>query len=406
VVSYGQKPTFKGKPSSNLDYVKRALKAVNVGTSGKENVGQAVEAVLDRYGKAGFDSILIAAMTDEAGDDINNPVLLRRLIKRMRNHRAQFYVFGYESVFAARKKRVTLKLDPEMMRGKDRNAIRGFEGKTIHGWANGGPESPRPELWWGNNWHTWHHWGATLNSLPSGFGMYALNRMVLATRGTYFLLKRESDYDQDKLYAKYKPDICDKFTYDKRMKEITLRREVGEAWRQLGTFYLSADLRTDEHVGQMLQKAKAGRSYCIQRAKQLDSLMKRSQPQGHNWSRWLAHAALTRAELLRLRFMLGQYAATLDQARRRYGNNLRRRKKRILIRHGKAPDDYRGPKQAKQEHDVAMQYIQLVMEQHKGTPWEQLAKRMKRHVHPWKATLADHPEPRPADYKGPPSLEF
>ena len=403
VVSYGQKPTFKGKPSSNLDYVKNALKSVKVGTSGKENVGAAIQAVLGQYGKAGFKNILIAAMTDESGDDVNNPVLLQRIIKRMRATNTRFYVFGYESVFAARKKRVQLKLDPKQMRGEDRNAIRGFEGRTIWGWADGGPESPRPELWWGQNWYRWAHWGATLNSLPSGFGMYALNRMVLATGGTYFVLKKESDYDQEKLYAKYKPDICSKFTYDRRTDSNRLRKVLGEVWGEMGTFYLHYDLRTQKQVSHFLEGAKHGRNYCIQRAKQIDSLIKNSRPQGHNWTRWIAHAELTRAELLRLRFMLGQYYAAVSSERAQYGGNLRERKKRIIVRRGKAPDDYHGPRQAKQEHDLAKQFIQLVAERHKGTPWEVLAKRMQKNLYPWKTTLEDYPPKAPPQ---PPSLSF
>lgn len=406
VVSYGRQPHFKGKPSSNLNYVKKALQSVQVGTSGQENVGSAIEAVLDRFGKAGYKNILIAAMTDEAGDDIQNPVMLQRLVNRMRKRNTHFYVFGYEAVFCARKKRVKLKLDPENMRGQDRNAIRGFEGETIWGWADGGPEAPRPELWWGENWHRWHRWGATLNSLPSGFGMYGLNRMVLATGGTYFVLKAESDYDQKKLYAKYKPDICTKFTYDKRMQNIDLRRQLKATWGQIGTFYLNYDLRSDKAVSQALRRARQGRDYCIQRAKQINSLINNSKPQGHNWTRWIAHAELTRAELLRLRFMLGQYYSTLSQAQNEYGSNLRGRKKRIIMHRGKAPKDYKGPKQAKQEHDLAQAQITLLIDKHKGTPWEVLAKRMKGHIHPWRASLQDWPKPRPPGAPRPPSLSF
>ena len=403
VVSYGREPQFKGKPSSNLDYVQKALESVQVGQSGKENVGAAVEMVLDRFGKAGYKNILIAAMTDESGDDIQNPVLLQRLINRMRQQSAHFYVFGYESVFCARKKRVRLKLDPENMRGEDRNAIRGFEGRTIWGWADGGPESPRPELWWGQNWYRWAHWGATLNSLPSGFGMYALNRMVLATGGTYFLLKKESDYDQQKLYAKYKPDICTKFTYDERMKNIPLRRALGQVWREMGTFYLRYDLRTQQQVSNSLKRARQGRDYCIQRAKQLNNMINNSKAEGHNWSRWMAHAELTRAELLRLRFMLGQYYAKLAQSRDNFGGNLRQREKRIIVHRGKVPDDYAGATEAKKEYDLARQYIELVKEKHKGTPWAVLAERMQRNLFPWKTTLRDYPQPGPPQ---PPSLSF
>ena len=398
VVSFGDRPRFVGKPSSNLSYVKQALGGVKVDPSGRENLGAAVEAVLKRHGNGAYKHILIGAMTDEAGDDVQDPVTLARVIKRMRKNNARFYAFGYESVFGARRKRVHLKLDPERIRAVDRKAIRGFEGETIHGWANGGPDSPRPELWWGSNWRRWHHWGATLNSLPSGFGMYTLNRMALYTGGTYFMLEMESDYDQDKLYAKYKPDICSTFEYDKRMSENPLRHALAATWEQIGTFYLDHDLRSEKEVSRMLREAVKGRNYCIRRAGEIHHLAQTSVGDRHNRSRWLAHAELTRAELLRLRFMLGQYHQTLKKARANYGGELRRREKRIIIHRGRAPQDYHGPAQAKREHDLALQHIELTIERHRGTPWAVLGQRMKRGLHPWKASLKDTPEPRPADH--------
>lgn len=406
VVSYGREPRFVRKPSSNLTYVQNALKAVEIGTSGEENVGAAVELVLDRFAGAGYDHILIAAMTDEAGDDIRNPVMLQRVINRLRKNNAQFYVFGHESVFCARRKRVQLKLEPDAMRAGDRDAIRGFEGQTIHGWADGGPESPRPELWWGQNWHRWQRWGATLNNLPSGFGMYALNRMVLASGGQYFLLKKDSDYDQQKLYAKYKPDITSVFEYDRRMRNDRLRRELNATWNEIGTFYLPCDLRSDRSVEKSLRAARRGRDYCISRARELSGLISQSQPREHNWTRWMAHAELTRAELLRLRFMLGQYYSVLREARSDFGNALRQRKKRILMRRGKAPEDYMGPERARRERELAATQISLIIDKHSETPWAVLAKRMQKHLHPWTASLADWPEDRPDRRTGRPDFEF
>ena len=55
--------------------------------------------------------------------------------------------------------------------------------------------------------------------------MYALNRIAMATQGTYFILKdaKESPYDQRKMFARYHPDISTVFEYHKRNKNVELR---------------------------------------------------------------------------------------------------------------------------------------------------------------------------------------
>jgi len=403
VVSFGREPTFKCEPSADLDYVKAALQDVEVDVSGEENVGQAINTVLDRYGDAGYRTLLIAAMTDESGDDIKDPVLLERTIKRMRQKKAHFFVFGYESTFCAQLKRIQMKLDPELMRGSDRDAIRGFEGQTIWGWAFGGPEAPRPELWWGQNWHTWAHWGGHLNDLPSGFGMYGLNRMVLATGGIYFLLKPESHYDEEKLYAKYKPDICSVFTYKERMKSVALRDELNAIWHELSRFYLPYDLRNNKQIQQQLDASRVGRDYCVARAVRLKKILENSQMVGDNWTRWEAHGELTLAELVRLRFMLGQYHEVL---KRTWEQNRRvvPPKKRYIVTRGKVPTDYVGGAHAKAEYDLALEYIELVIAKHKDTPWEKAALRMKQHLFPWQCRVVDIP--KPSGQPSPPGLAF
>jgi hypothetical protein len=404
VVGYGSQPKFKCKPSADLDYVKAALRNVEVESSGRENVGAAVETVLDRYADADYDNLLIAAMTDESGDDIKNGPLLERVILRMRRARAQFFVFGYEATFCAQKRRITFKLDPDAVTGPDREAIRGFEGRVIHGWANGGPESPRAELWWGQNWHRWRYWGAHLNDLPSGFGMYGLNRMVLSTGGIYFLIESESDYDEEKLYAKYKPDICSKHVYDRRMRASELRRELQEIWGELGYFNLPHDIRSDRVVNNYLEKSRLGRTYCMERARRVRRLMRSSEPRGNNWTRWLAHADITLAELLRYRFMLGQYHEVLKRTWNKQGRFVPDGK-RYVMRRGTAPEDFVGPKAAKEEYDLARQRIQLVIDRHRGTPWETLAKRVQDDIFPWRCSFEDIPK-RPPPPPNPPALSF
>ncbi|MFW6457714.1 MAG: vWA domain-containing protein [Planctomycetota bacterium] len=398
VMSYGEEPKLKGQPSDDLDYVKEALGSVSVETSGKENVGAGIEMILDKYEDSEYENILVACLTDEAGDDIQDPVVLKRAVNRMRKTNTRFFVFGYEAVFATRKKRVHLKLDEdnlETMQGEDRDAMRGYEGKTVFGWADAGPASPRPELWWGDDWRRWKRWGATVEGIYSGFGMYALNHMTLATNGTYFILEDESEeYDLDKMMAKYRPDICDKFEYDKRNERSELRKALSETWKEIGRFYLETNLHTEKAVKKNIRRAEEGRDYCIQRAKQIDKLIDESEPEGQNSERWIAHAELTRAELLRLRFMLGEYYLTLSEAAKEHSGaikNLKQKDKRIIMRRGKAPDDYKGPQQAKKERSLAKEFIETTIDKHNDTPWGVLSKRMNKNIFPWKAKLEDKP---------------
>jgi hypothetical protein len=133
-------------------------------------------------------------------------------------------------------------------------------------------------------------------------------------------------------------------------------------------------------------------------------MVESSKPVGINWTRWEAHAQLTLAELLRFRFMLGQYHEVLRQSWDRMGRVMPP-KKRLVFTHGKVPEDWVGPKQAKEEYDAALQYIERVINMHRGTPWEEAAKRLQAGVAPWKCELTDVPGPGGGG-PGPPSLAF
>ena len=407
VMQFGKTATFACKPSTDLEYIKNALRSVESDRSGVENTGLAVGKALEDYGKAGQKYLLIAVMTDEAGDDIENPALLEHLIERMRQLKAQFFVFGYEASFCTRLKEVSV--PAAAFRGRDLAEFKAFadaskkklEEISVRGWAEGGPECPRPELWWTENWSNWQTWGGSFNNIPSGFGMYALNRMALATGGIYFLLRPESKYDEEKLYARYKPDICSVLQYKKRMQEVDLRRTLEATWVQIGQFHLGNDLRDAEQVQQAMAKAIAGRTFCISRAEQLKSLSQNSKPVGDNWGRWLAHADVTVAELLRFRFMLGQYHEVL-RAQWQKAKGQMPEGKRLVFSQGRAPDDFVGADAAKKEYDEAAQYIELVTDKHKGTPWEIMGQRLRQGLHPWKCDMVDVPKPQPPPATPPP----
>jgi len=398
VVSFGRGYKYECEPTNDLNVVKAALGRIEIDTSGVENVGQAISAVLGRFG-AHYQRVLMAVMTDEAGDDIYNPSLLESVIQQMRGANATLCVFGRESTFACRKEFVTFKLDPKVLRAADLNAIRGFEGQTMTGWADTGPESPRPQLWWVPSWYNWTAWGGNLTNLPSGFGMYGLNRMVLATGGIYFLLTVESHYDEEKLYARYAPEICSVARYGSELRENPLKSKLMSIWQQMGKAYPSCYLASGEAVANALRAAGKGQAFCLKEANALGSVLRSSPRAGSNWRRWRAHADLTLAELLRVHFLLGQYQVVLQ----RQWEKLRKKipaGKRIVLHKGKAPDDYIGGPAAKREHDTAKRMIEQVIENYGDTPWEVAAKRMLEGLKPWKSAV----EPLPG--RGPPSLAF
>jgi len=400
VVGFGRNYRFLCEPTSDLAQVKAALGKVRVDTSGIENTGQAISGTLTRYGK-GYKHILIGVMTDEAGDDIYNPQVLEALIKQLREMKATLCVFGRESAFGCRKEFIRFKLDPELLREADLAAIRGFEGRTMEGFADTGPESPRPELWWTPSWHTWTQWGGNLSNLPSGFGMYGLNRMTLATGGIYFLLKVESDYDEERLYARYKPDICSVSAYLARVKKVPLKRELVNTWIQMGKLYGPYQITKRKQAVDAVESARKGRAFCIAKAKELQHLLDASRPVGENWLRWRAHAELTIAELLRLRFMLGEYHYALSKVIDKIPREMPEGKW-IVVRKGKVPDDYAGLPEEKAEYDLAKRMIQRVIDNHPKTPWETAARRMLNGLNPWRCSLEDRPKGRPM----PPSLAF
>jgi hypothetical protein len=390
VVSYGKAPNFECQPSADLEYIKNALRGVTSDRSGVENLGLALEAVLDRFANTGYKYLLIAAMTDEAGDDVNNPVVLERAIKRIREAKGRFFVFGYESIFCARKKPVTI--SAAQFKGQDRAEYEKYakatgkklEEITISGLADAGPECPMPELWWAQT------------ALPSGFGMYALNRMALATDGIYFLLKPESKYNEEKLYAKYKPDICSVFAYRERLSEVPLRRKLVELWAQFQTnrFPLGEDLRSAQQVQQVLDTSVQARGYYTAQAGELRQLLDTSPPVGDTWSRWEAHGELTLATLLVNRFVVGQYHEVVRRGWDKIEGAVPP-KKRLVVRTGQAPKDFVGPEAAKAEYDTALGYIERMVEKHKGTPWETLAAQLKGSLHPWTCALEDIPASSP-----------
>lgn len=379
VYSYGQKFAERGPASSDLEATKKALSSIQPDDSGDENVVAALNAALDQYGgKAKF--ILVAALTDERGTDVDNDSLLESTIAKMRRFNARFFVFGREAVFCSRKKDVEITIG----------------GKKFTNQADCGPEAPGIELW-----QRGFLWGTDVRNIPSGFGMFELNRMVLATDGIYFLLEPESDYDEKRLYAMYPPDVCSTRQYAALMSQTPIRRLLKSVWESMDKMEVPTDLRSDDVIDKAIGQAKNYRNWCSQEAASLYQMYTGKPQEERHWMRWVAHAQVTTAELLRRKYELGQYIECLEEVKRQ-AKAIPSGKRITLERSGQA----RGGRAAVQELETTKKVMEDAYAAHVKTPWAELLKRMTTTLVPgMDAKLGDIPKPQPhTKQPGPPPV--
>lgn len=197
VVTFGQQTNFlMREPTDNFQEIQDAVLNATNDPSGVENVFSSVSQVIDRWHKYRVDQgrrILIITVTDEAGDDHGTPLDLA--IAKCRRYGAVAYVLGPAAPFGKRRGYVPY-VAPE-------------DKKTYYIPVDLGPESVVVENVDIPFWHD----GPQYENLSSGFGPYALSRLVKETGGVYFTtqmttmagLQTVGTYDPHLMKA-YEPD--------------------------------------------------------------------------------------------------------------------------------------------------------------------------------------------------------
>jgi len=197
VVAFGQGTQFlTNEPTEKFVEIDDAFAALQNDPTGVENIFGAISQVMDRWSKYRVDQgrrILLVTVTDEAGDDHGRPLDLA--IAKCRRYGALAYVIGPASPFGKRKGFVPY-IAPE-------------DSKTYQLPVDLGPESVVVEnvvlpFWYNGPQH---------DDLSSGFGPYALSRLVRETGGVYFRtnmttmagLATIGDYDPHVMKA-FEPD--------------------------------------------------------------------------------------------------------------------------------------------------------------------------------------------------------
>ncbi|MEX0728548.1 MAG: vWA domain-containing protein [Planctomycetaceae bacterium] len=171
VVAFGEAAIFAHKePTDDVDEVVSAIGSVQNDPSGKENVFGAVRQVIDRWAKYRSQSgrrVMLIVVTDEAGDDYADH--LEASIARCRGLGVKSYVIGPPAVFGRRQGFVPY-VAPE-------------NGRTYQLPVDLGPESAVISQLWMPFWYG----GPQHEYMTSGFGPYALTRLVHETGGVYFM---------------------------------------------------------------------------------------------------------------------------------------------------------------------------------------------------------------------------
>ena len=169
VVTYGGRTAFMTRePTHKFEEVQEAFANVEIDESGVENIFTAVAQVMNVWGKYRASNgrrIMLICVTDESGDDF---AMHEPAIAKCQHYGAKAYVIGPAAVFGKRKGFVPYTA-PE----------NGQEYKLP---VDLGPETPMFEslampYWFGGPQYTY---------LSSGYGPYALARMVRETGGVYF----------------------------------------------------------------------------------------------------------------------------------------------------------------------------------------------------------------------------
>ena len=393
VCSYGKDfHVLLGKPTTDVERVRRVIARVPVDDSGKENVLAGVNGVLNelsRYARKYGRNIIIILVTDEAGDDDthwqegqNAP--LERTLTRMKKLGATLFVFGKEAgAFAYG---VESTFDPTV--GDDYNP---------YGWVNRGIDTAFGEM----IPHDWHGFRNTAR-VPSGFGPYGLMRLCKETGGVYFILRgtRSKPYDYEKLGEGYPPELVSRVEIARRNRDNSLRRVVMgiiEQWKSIRdkedgrfrTTFPDTDrgrrqmATTMEVVDEWLQLMNEG-------IKRMSGLANVSF--GHAANRWEANRDLMWAQLHKTRFQLTQYKLALTELMHNQDVPMARRTIpppgdggwHISYAYGVA---LRGDGETvARERKNIQALFQAVVDRHAGTPWDVYARTEMRGMRGYEVT--------------------
>ncbi len=379
VVTFGAKTLFMTKePTAKFEEVLSAVRNAPTDESGIENVFAAVNQVMDSWNKYRTDNgrrILLVTVTDEAGDD-HGPAMELAITKCQR-FGAKGYVIGPASPFGRRKGLVPY--------------VAKENGQTYQIPVDLGPETVVVE---NVDLPFWYE-GPQYTYLSSGYGPYALSRLVRETGGVYFLtnmttnagLSTVGEFDPGLMKAfepDYKYSSPDQFLRD--MIKHPLRAAVVGAAEYSQTTNLRAQgtpqMEFRVQPGNFRQAfTDAQRSAAIS-SLAVDNILARMPPNVEKLyasepsARWRLAFSLNYGRLLAQKIRAFEYNSALAQLKTGYAEaDIQSKVNHFIFRPSReltyAPS-------LRKQVGVAEGYLQRVISEAPGTPWAVMAARELR----------------------------
>ena len=376
VVAFGADTKFMMKePTDKFDEIVSAVQSAPTDPSGLENVFSAVNLVMDNWHKYRTDNgrrIMLIALTDEAGDDHGPP--LEVAITKCQRYGAKAYVIGPAAPFGRRKGYIAY--------------VAKENGKTYQLPVDLGPESVVVE---NVDLPYWYE-GPQLTYLSSGFGPYALNRLVKETGGVYFMTNMTTNSELSTI-GQFDSAIMKAFEPDYRfgspaqfmqdMIKHPLRASVvGMAeysqttnLRAQGTPRLEFRVQANNFRQQFAdaQKSAAISSLAI------ESILAKMPPNteklyaSEESLRWRLAFSLDYGRLLAQKVRAFEYNSALAQLKGTYTeSDINNRVNHFIFRPDK---ELNYAPSLKKQARIAEEYLQRVIKEAPGTPWEMMAKR-------------------------------
>ena len=376
VVLFGATTSFITKePTDKIEEVIHAVENAPTDPSGVENVFSAVNQVMDNWHKYRTDNgrrIMLIVLTDEAGDDHGQP--LEVAINKCERYGAKAYVIGPAAPFGRRKGYVPY--------------VAKENGKTYQLPVDLGPESVVVE---NIDLPYWYE-GPQLTYLSSGFGPYALNRLVKETGGVYFMTNMTTNSglstigDFDPVIMKtFEPDY--RYSSPAQFKEDLEKHLLRASVVAMAEFSQSTNLRSQgtpqlefrvqpNNFRQQFtdsQKSAAISSLAIDRILSIMPPNTEKLYSSEQSPRWRLAFSLSYGRLLAQKVRAFEYNSALAQLKGTYTeSDINSRVNHIIFRPDKELNY--APSLRKQAR-IAEEHLLKVVNEAPGTPWEMMAKR-------------------------------
>lgn len=376
VVLFGAQTTFITKePTDRFDEIVNGIQSAPTDPTGLENVFTSVIHVMDNWHKYRIDNgrrIMLVALTDEAGDDHGPP--LEQAIVKCQRYGAKAYVIGPAAPFGRRKGYIPY--------------VAKENGKTYQLPVDLGPESVVVE---NVDLPYWYE-GPQLTYLSSGFGPYALNRLVKETGGVYFMTNMTTNSElstigqfDSAIMKAFEPDY--KFSSPAQFMQDIMQHPLRGAVVGMAEFSQTTNLRAQgtptlefrvQANNFRQQFADAQKSAAIS-SLAIDNILARMPPNteklysAEQSMRWRLAFSLDYGRLLAQKVRAFEYNSALAQLKGTYTESDINNKVNHFIFRPDKELNY-APSLRKQAR-IAEEHLQRVIKEAPGTPWEMLAKR-------------------------------